>query len=74
VNYLTAADRAWIKVVKRELISKVGCLDILFDNQQTSKLLTFKLWYLISHSALLSLFLQNLNLNELSTIDDRGSL
>ena len=45
-----------MKVIQRELGSKIECLDLLYDKETSAKLLTFKLKYLISHAALLSIY------------------
>jgi hypothetical protein len=43
----------WCQVVKEEMLEQVQNLDLLYEKETTSKLLEFKLKYLVSYAQLM---------------------
>jgi hypothetical protein len=50
----------WCQVVKDEMLEQVQNLDLLYEKETTSKLLEFKLKYLVSYAQLMRNYFQNM--------------
>jgi hypothetical protein len=69
----------WCQVVKNEMLEQVHSLDLLYERETTSKLLEFKLKYLVSYATLMSNYFVHMNIEdivgELVALEDgRGKL
>lgn len=67
----------WCQVVKNEMLEQVHSLDLLYERETTSKLLEFKLKYLVSYATLMSNYFVHMNLEDIvgeliSVEDERG--
>ena len=67
----------WCQVVKNEMLEQVHSLDLLYERETTSKLLEFKLKYLVSYATLMSNYFVHMNLEDIvgeliSLEDERG--
>jgi hypothetical protein len=50
----------WCQVVKDEMLEQVQNLDLLYEKETTTKLLEFKLKYLVSYAQLMRNYFQNM--------------
>lgn len=50
----------WCQVVKKEMLKQVENLDLLYEKETTSKLLEFKLKYLVSYAQLMRNYFINM--------------
>ena len=69
----------WCQVVKNEMLEQVHSLDLLYERETTSKLLEFKLKYLVSYATLMSNYFVHMQIDEIvgelvSLEDGRGKL
>lgn len=67
----------WCQIVKDEMLEQVHSLDLLYEKETTSKLLEFKLKYLVSYATLMSNYFSHMNFNDItaelmSLGDERG--
>ena len=67
----------WCQVVKDEMLEQVHSLDLLYEKETTSKLLEFKLKYLVSYATLMQNYFAHMNFEDIvgeliSLEDDRG--
>ena len=64
----------WCQVVKDEMLEQVHSLDLLYEKETTSKLLEFKLKYLVSYATLMNNYFSHMNfqdiVGELISLDD----
>ena len=64
----------WCQVVKDEMLEQVHSLDLLYEKETTSKLLEFKLKYLVSYATLMNNYFSHMNFHdivgELISLDD----
>ena len=51
----------WCQVVKEEMLEQVQNLDLLYEKETTSKMLEFKLKYLVSYAQLMRNYFLNMN-------------
>jgi hypothetical protein len=66
-------------VVKNEMLEQVHSLDLLYERETTSKLLEFKLKYLVSYATLMSNYFVHMQIDDIvgelvSLEDGRGKL
>jgi hypothetical protein len=57
----------WCQVVKNEMLEQVHSLDLLYERETTSKLLEFKLKYLVSYATLMSNYFVHMNIEDIVT-------
>lgn len=56
----------WCNVVKDEMIDQVNSLDLIYERETTSKMLTFKMKYLKSYAVLMQRYKLHMNIQELT--------
>lgn len=52
---------SWCSIVKLEMLEQVQSLDLLYEKETTSKLLEFKLKYLVSYAELMRNYFVHMN-------------
>lgn len=57
----------WCQVVKEEMLAQVQNLDLLYEKETTSKILEFKMKYLVSYAQLMRNYFQNMVFSEICT-------
>lgn len=77
-HFCNTIKGVWCHVVKDEMLDQVTSLDLLYEKETTSRLLEFKLKYLISYATLMNNYFVNMNLEEIvghliSLDDPRGT-
>ncbi len=57
--------QVWCQVVKTEMLQQVQSLDLLYEKETTSKLLEFKLKYLVSYAQLMRNYFLHMNFTDI---------
>jgi hypothetical protein len=60
-DWSDAVKQVWCQTVKEEMLEQVHSLDLLYERETTSKLLEFKLKYLVSYATLMRNYFLHMN-------------
>jgi hypothetical protein len=60
-----AIKTVWCLTVKEEMLEQVHSLDLLYERETTSKLLEFKLKYLVSYATLMRNYFLHMNFSDI---------
>ena len=60
-----AIKSVWCHTVKEEMLEQVHSLDLLYERETTTKLLEFKLKYLVSYATLMRNYFLHMNFEDI---------
>jgi len=64
-DWSDSVKSVWCQVVKDEMLEQVHSLDLLYEKETTSKLLEFKLKYLVSYATLMNNYFAHMNFDDI---------